>query len=151
MDYKLTTKNCRVSDTTRQYLEVHVKKLGRFLEKIVGELPKAEIIIKRQKKRRLNHLIERFIFNHGVSFLTSNPKAPSPIYYELSVKIVLPKKPLFVHSQAKTIEEAIGVCFHRLLKELERYKGKHVSSYSKYLDHRSIRRREKIFSKRRKR
>lgn len=128
MDYKLTTKNCRVSDTTRQYLKVHVKKIGRFLEKTVGELPKAEIIIRRQKKRRLNHL-------------TSNPKASSPIYYELSVKIVLPKKPLFVHFQGKTIEEAIDVCFHRLLKELEKYKGKHISSYSKYLDHRSIRRR----------
>lgn len=142
MKYVITTKQCVLSKDIEHYVEQEVSKLVRFLRRHDPILPTLDIVIRKHKKRRLNHraLADGFS-DHQWTILMVHPKADSSHYYDGMMKLLLPQKPLVVHFKGKTTDEALNVGFARLMKELETYKGKHFESDSQYFDHRSIRRR----------
>ncbi|OGH20760.1 MAG: hypothetical protein A3D74_05545 [Candidatus Levybacteria bacterium RIFCSPHIGHO2_02_FULL_37_13] len=125
MHYTITTKDCSLSEGLEKYLQVHIEKLAKFLPKFDRDLPLLDIIVRKHKKKSLKKAGKKHIDN--------------PVYYDGTLKLILPKKPLVVKILGKTIEEATNLGFSHLLKELETYKGKHMSSDSEYFDRRSIR------------
>ena len=141
MNYHITTKVCTLSGTVRDHFLRHLRQIEKDLSDMDPNLPILDVIVREHNKKRLNHhAIEEMELNGSKAYLkTVHPKYPSSVYFDGSIRLILPKKPLFVKFEGGVIDKALDVGFERLLKELETYKGKHFSGYSAYRDHSSIR------------
>ncbi len=141
MRYTISTKHLRISDRTLKNIDNHIKKIDQMLPSLQSDLVELDLVIRENKKRRLNNVrIETFEENHTERFIDiANPKNPDPIYFDGTIKMILPKKPLVVHLKGGTIDEALSLGFERLFRELKTYKGKHFVSDSEYFDHETIR------------
>lgn len=142
MVYTIALKRCRLSDFAFKYIEEHVVKLAQFLSDFDPDLLLLNLVIRKHKKRRLNHISESVLDRGETQIGTANPKAEAPLYYDGTIVLVLPKKPLIVHFLGQTLSEAVSIGFERLFKELDTYKGKHFPNDSEYFDHRSVRTKE---------
>ncbi|MBI2031707.1 MAG: hypothetical protein HYT08_03775 [Candidatus Levybacteria bacterium] len=140
MRYTVTAKQCELSDKALLHIKNHVRKLAGLLPEFRVDLPLLEIIIKRHKKRRLNHITDEVRIDNVIEIVESvTPKSEDPIYYDGTIKLILPKKPLVVYTRGFLLDQVIDVGFHRLTKEIKTYKGKHFVGNSEYFDRRSIR------------
>ncbi|OGH13161.1 MAG: hypothetical protein A2687_05240 [Candidatus Levybacteria bacterium RIFCSPHIGHO2_01_FULL_38_26] len=124
MRFIIATKDCALSTASKEYVGQHTKKLSTLLSKRSLSPSLLDILIKKHKR---------------VTSASDRSSVDNPIYYDGTIKLVLPKKPLVVRMIGKTIDEAVKNSFAKLTKKLETYKGKHISSNSKYLDHSTIR------------
>ena len=141
MKYTISTKHCSLSDKNLEHIDQHIAKINRMLPNLGSDAAELDIVIRQNKKRRLNHIkLDEFEENHGTLTIGyTNPKSPDPIYINGTIKLTLPKKPLAVNLEGASIDEAINIGFERLFKELKTYKGKHYASNSEYFDHTTIR------------
>ncbi|MBI2074943.1 MAG: hypothetical protein HYT83_03860 [Candidatus Levybacteria bacterium] len=134
----ITTKGCRLSDVILEHINQHAQKIAQFLSGYGSDLPLLVIIL-RKHKRRLGQNTEIITFDEGDVRHIINNKTASTIYFDGTITLRIPKKPLVVHLTGGSPDEAVNIGFERLIKELKTYKGKHFSSNSEYFDHRSIR------------
>lgn len=141
MKYTVSTKQCGLSDKTLRHIDKHIVKINQMLPGLDSDATELDFVIRQNKKKRLNHIrLETYEENHTERAIEdASPKASDPIYFDGTIKLVLPKKPLSVHLKGATIDEAINTGFDRLFKEIETYKGKHYTSDSEYFDHATIR------------
>lgn len=139
MRVKIAVKGFKLSDKALLVIGKHAKKLTLFLSQIKSNLPLLDIIIRKQKKRRLNSGINSVDVVYNIKSKFAFPKIKTPFFYDGTLKLILPKRSLIVHIKGNLIEEAIKAGFSRLIKELNNYQGKHHKGNSKYFDHRSIR------------
>lgn len=130
MIYNISIKGFELSDKKLDYIDNYVKKISRFLSDVDFNLLQFDIIVKKYKGKRLDH-------GRGVKV---HPKFKSAIYYECRIWLQIPIKSLVVHSKGGSVEEAISISFDHLIKELEKYEGKHIQNDSDYFDRNSIRR-----------
>lgn len=147
MIYSISTKGCKLPDEKLDYINKHIEKLVQLLPNLNSDLAFLELIIRRHKKKRLDHMLKHIKETSGGNqqakkLTTINLKASSPVYYNGTIMLRLPKKPLVAHIFGTTIDEAINIGFERLVKELETYKGEHFQGHSEYSNHRSIRKQE---------
>jgi len=141
MKYTISTKHCSLSDKNLKHIEKHVAKINHMLPNLDTDEAQLDLLLRENKKRRLDHVrLETFEEDHTEKTIENiNPKASDPIYFDGTIRLVLPKKPLAVHLKGASIDEAINVGFERLFKEIETYKGKHYADDSEYFDHTTIR------------
>lgn len=126
MKYTVSTKHCILSEKTLKHLRRHIEKLDQMLPGFDPDLVSLDIVFRRKRERKLNHT-------------NPTPKAPDFIYFEGTIKMVLPKKPLIVCFKENTIDQAVNIGFERLFKEIETYKGKHFPNDSEFYNHDTIR------------
>ena len=146
MKYTVTTKHLKLSEKTLAHIERHVKKINHMLPFLDPDAVTLDFVLRKNRKKRLNHIkIEIFEEDHQEKSIEQiNPKAESPIYYDGTIKMILPKKPLVVHIAGENIDQAINIGFERLFKELETYKGRHLVDDSEYFNHDTIRKNSKF-------
>lgn len=120
MRTQITAKGFRFSPTDREKINGYISKLSRHLLKFKEALPILTFVLKKDKTT------------------SSAPKEKSAYYYEGTIKLLLPKKPLIAHIRESYTIEAIESGFKRIIKELQTYKGKHFKSHSDYKNHDSI-------------
>jgi|SRR5581483_7030889 len=113
MNYTITLKECNLTERDREKLHLFTSKLANRLSNFVIDLPMLEVILHKSQKKG------------G--------------YFEGTLKLNLPKKPIVAHEKGITIEDAMHNGFYCLLKEFEKYKGKHFKGSSKYPNHDTIR------------
>jgi len=140
MKYAVTMKHMKLSNKVLARIKRHVQKLSVLFSEMEEDLPFLEIIVKKHKKRRLNHVTDEIRFDDTIETIESvSPKYHSPVYYDGTIKLILPRKSLVAHTKGFLPDQAIDKGFVRLMKEAKTYKGKHFTGNSEYFDHRSIR------------
>lgn len=141
MKYTISTKHLKLSDKTLGHIEKHIEKINHMLSHLQPDISELDLLIRENKKKRLNDRnLEAFVENEMLKAKNRvNAKILSPIYFDGTIKLTLPKKPLTIHLHGTTLDEAINVGFDRLFGEIETYKGKHYTGNSEYFDHRTIR------------
>lgn len=141
MKYTISGKHLRLSDKTLGHIVVHIKKINHVLPDLNPDIAELDLLIRENKKKKLHDVkpedLKENLMQKAKAKVIS--KALSPIYFDGTIKLVLPRKPLTIHLKGASIDEAINVGFARLFREIEIYKGKHYSSNSEYFDHRTIR------------
>ncbi len=126
MRYTVTAKLCSLSQEVEGYIMQESIRLTDYLSGVDSEIPHLDIIIRKNKKKGLNNIEGKKVVDN-------------PIFYDGTLKLMLPKKPLVVNILGKTIDEALKTGFKTLKKTLETYKGEHMKSYSKFKDHATLR------------
>lgn len=136
MKYTLAVKHFSLDPVCEEFVVRQVEKLGRFLKDIDHESLVVEIVIKQEKARSSHH--EGGV--EGDYLDKKRNRDLSPYYYSGTLHLSLPNKMLVATLDGAHEEEALRAGFDRLFREVEKYKGKHFPSYSRYQDKRSIRR-----------
>ncbi len=139
MRYAITVKKCSLSIATERKIEKQVKKLTQFLPGFSNQALFLEIVMRKHRKKSFDHLEKRLIGNNEITPAGNRPLLDSPVYYDGTIKLILPKKPLIVHMLGKTADNALLNGFHTLIKELKIYKGKHFQENSEYSSQETIR------------
>ncbi|MBI2599921.1 HPF/RaiA family ribosome-associated protein [Candidatus Daviesbacteria bacterium] len=136
MIFKLTTKNCQVSERLVEYIHKHVAKLDQSLPGIESDLVVLRLLVRKN--------IDKYHppRNHPHLHRSYADLKSALAFFEGSITFRLNKNRLYVHFKGQTMEECIDVGFKRIFKELEKYKDLHFPSGSEYPDHSSIRGRE---------
>src|SRR3989344_1804577 len=98
MKYTITTKHCSLSDKTLKHIEKHIAKINNMLPNLDPDATELDFIIRQNKKKRLNsQKHEELEENHMEKTIEDfYPKASDPIYFDGTIKLVIPKKPLTV-------------------------------------------------------
>lgn len=139
MRYTISTKLFHLSDKDNQYIKKLAEKLLAFIPFKDGDYPLLEIVIRRHKKKSLNHIEKRLISNLSVQPLAGHENVDNPVYYDGTLDLILPKKRIVSKMLGKTVDEAIKDGFDELIRELDDYKGLYFESDSKFYDHKTIR------------
>ncbi len=135
MIFKLTTKNCRVSDKSQKRINEHLAKVAKVLPHIESDLVVFRLTIRKNIDRYFPPRVRRH--RHK----TYSDLKPAISYFEGSITFRLHKNKFYTHFKGVTIDECINLGSRRLFIELEKYKDLHFPSESEYPDHRSIRKR----------
>lgn len=133
MIFKLTCKNCRISNQSRKYINEHLEKINQSLQHTQGDLVVLRLILRKNIDRYHPPRVHPHL--HKTYADTKTALA----YFEGSITFRLDKKRLYVHFKGQTTDECINTGFNRLFEELEKYKGLHFSNESEYPDRESIR------------
>lgn len=121
MIYNISAKNCHLSKLTKENIEKNIINLSKYLSNFTEDLPLFFLLIRWHRKKD---------------------------YYDGSIILRIPKKPLFATFKGDSIYESVQLGFERIRRELEEYKGLHFPSYSEYFDHTSLRKfNESLFLK----
>lgn len=139
MKYRIATKNCVLTNKTLCYVERQIRRFDRFLSGFPSDLIQLEMIVRKNHKRSRNHLEKQLTEREELKIVQAHKGVDSPFYYEGKITVILPKKPLVVTAQSRSIEGVIKIAFLRLERELQRYKGKHFQDYTEYFDRETIR------------
>lgn len=116
----ITTKGFKYVSNEQEKIDTLVNKLTLSLTKFKKNLPLLTFVLRKDKK------------------VGSPQKVASPFYYEGTITLQLPRKPLVAHVIRVTVIEAIEEAFMRIFKELDTYKGKHFKGHSKYVSKKSL-------------
>lgn len=139
MHFTVTTKQFHLSDNEYEHIERLVKKLLRFTPWTEPDYPLFEIIIRRHKKKSLDHTEKRLISEGAVEPKPAHETVDSPVYYDGTLDLVLPQKRVVSKMLGKTVREALKDGFDELFLELDKYKGLHFANDSEYYSHKTIR------------
>lgn len=139
MHFIVTTKQFHLSDNEYRYLERLVKKLLQFTPWKEPDFPLLEIIIRRHKKKSLDHIEKRLISESAVKPKPEHETIDNPIYFDGTLELILPKKRIVTKMLGKTAREALKDGFDELFIELDKYKGMHFVNDSEYYSHKTIR------------
>lgn len=132
MKFTYSGKDVELNPQDQEYLEAQIEKLKTRITTFKDDVPKLSVVIKQQKRNTQIHEIHKEINNH-------KPPINNPFYYAISIDLVLPRKPLVVKHEAKSVHEVLKSGFASLFKELTKYKAKHFKSRSDYKDKSTIR------------
>lgn len=126
MLYNISCKGFKIADESLKYIDKHTKKIAKFFPALKQDLALMEIIIRRQRRKRLNRKEKNFdTVNQGVHITSKNPKAENPVYYEGKIILRLPIKPLVARLTGNNLDEAIKDGFKQLTKEIIKYNGRY--------------------------
>ena len=139
MHFTITTKLFHLSDIECRYIERLVKKLLQFAPWKEPDLPLLEIVVRKHKKKSLNHIEKRLISEGTVEAKPGHETIDNPIYYDGTLDLILPKKRIVAKMLGKTVREALKDGFDELFLELDKYKGMHFANDSEYHSHKTIR------------
>lgn len=142
MNLIITTKKFRLLGNDQQYIGKLVKKILRFIPWKDDDYPLLEIILRKHKKKSLDHSEKKLIAKDLVRPLAGHETIDNPVYYDGTVDLILPKKRLVANMLGKTVHEAIKDGFDELFSEIDTYKGLHFSGNSKYYSHQTIRQKQ---------
>lgn len=130
---KFTAKGFRISQRTFKHLDFHLKKIIRAFPRLNPELALFDLLIKKSKKK---YHLKR---HHHHSFTGYSDRKGALAFFEGSINLRLPKKPLRVEFKGRTADECVDTGVKVLKKEVAKYKDLHYKSQSKYPNHDSIR------------
>lgn len=133
MVFKLTNKGCKVSESSYEYINRHLKKITQASPNIGEGLLVLRLVIKRN--------IDQYHHPRSRSFSRRNyaQLKPALAYYEGSITFRLNKKQLYSYFKGQTVNECIHTGFDHIFRKLERFKDLHFPSESEYPNHSSIR------------
>lgn len=140
MHYTVTTKHFHIANKDLIHLTKLLKKVLGMVQWRELDYPLVDIVLRMQKKRSRNYMEKKFTSELIVQPLREHKIIDNPVYYDGTIKLLLPKKPLVVHILGIQVDEALNAGFDHLFRELATYKGHHFGDYSEYFDHRTIRR-----------
>ena len=133
MILQLTAKNCQIEERPRKYIGKQIAKLERMLPDVKADLVVLKIVIRRNIDRyhppKVPHHINK-------SYADSKTALAN---FEGSITFNLNKNRIYTSFKGVTVDECLDTGFHRIFKEVEKYKDLHFSSDSEYPDHKSIR------------
>ncbi|MDP3941975.1 MAG: HPF/RaiA family ribosome-associated protein [bacterium] len=136
MKYTITAKHSVLSETSKAYAEKQVRKLDQFLPDFPMDGVILDIVIEKYHKRSLESTKKDKEEFKGKEV---RPSIDHPVYFEVTIKMVLPVKPLVVTKLGKSVDEAVKLGFLKLQRMLQQYKGKHFKDVSEYYDRKTIR------------
>lgn len=141
MKYTISAKHVKLSDKTLGFITLHIEKVSHMFPDLKPDIAELDIVIRENKKKKLHDVksleLEEIPTRKSTKKVVS--KVLRPVYFDGTIKLVLPKKPLTIHLKGASIHQAVSKGFDRLIAEIETYKGKHYSGDSKYYDQRTIR------------
>ncbi len=142
MKVSISTKHLQLSPTSTRAIEKYLTKINKIIPTFEDDLVEMDLVLKEYKKRgsggKKTELVEE---EFDLPVENDIPKTSEPTYFEGTIKMILPHKPLVVRLKGLSEEEAINKGFDTLIRELQKYKGKYFTSNSEYFDHKTIRRR----------
>lgn len=143
MIYSISVKEFKMTEKMLQSIEKNVKKVLKFSPNYDSDLPLLEFIIRKHKKRSSNRVIGNYSIDDN-EIITKNKKGKNSnsTYYDGTIFLRLPFKPLAIRILGNSFDEAINSGFEKIYKDLNKYKGKHIRSDSEYPDHSTIRKLE---------
>lgn len=133
MIFKLTTKNCQITDQSYKHINRHLIKITQALHDIEEDLIVLRLIVKKNIDKYHPPRI------HPHTHRSYADVKPKLAYFEGSITFRIDKRQLFVHFKGQTIDECIDSGFDRIFEELEKFKDLHFSAESEYPNHSSIR------------
>jgi ribosome-associated translation inhibitor RaiA len=139
MRLTITTKQFQVIDNDHRYIEKLVKKLERFSPWKDLDYPHLDIILRKHKKKSLDHTQDKLVSEDSVLPLHGHETVDNPVYYDGVLNLILPKKRLVATMLGETVQMAVKDGFDELFRELDKYKGLHFANDSKYDTHRTMR------------
>ena len=139
MHITVSTKLFRITDRDYSYVVRLAGKLVKFMPWEDPDYPLLDVIIRKHKKKSLNHIEKRLIKEESVRPLHGHESIDNPIYYDGTLGLILPKKRIVAKMLGKSVHEAVKDGFDELFRELDIYKGAHFEEDSEYFDHRTIR------------
>ncbi len=134
MIFKITTKECKISDSSFRHLGQHVRKIERFLPHLERDLPLLSFLI----KKNIDYYHPRATYPDK-SYATRKQKLA---HFEGYLSLGLPAERLYVRFKGRTIDECVNTAFELMHDELNKYKDKYFTSESEYPNHLTIRREE---------
>lgn len=138
MIFKLTCKNCRVTQKSRNYIDQYVNKIQRKLLKF----PEDEIVLKLIIRKNVDRYYPPKIHLH--THRTYSDSKTALAAYEGSITFRLLKNRFYADFKGATIDECIKTGFSRILEEIEEFRNLHYPSESDYPDRKTIRETGKI-------
>ena|SRR3990167_8409283 len=142
MKYAITCKSFRLTKLENNMVKEFVQKISKLLVTFGKEALYVNVVLRRHKKNSLDHLVKRFIKEQEISHFINHRSIDSPIYFDGTVFIPLPRKTLTSYMLGKSVKEALSTVFENLKEEIAKYKGKHFKGHSGYFDRSTIRRKE---------
>jgi len=141
MNIKLASRNFSIPNRLHQDIIKRMEKIIRVIPWKDSDYPLLDIIVRKKRKKSLDHIEKRLISEYEINPPAGGHKSvDNPVYYDGTIKLIMPKRPLIVSLLGKTPEEAFVLGFDHLEREIGRYKGTHLKSHSEYFDHDTIRR-----------
>lgn len=134
MHLQLTTKNCRISPQSHQYINKHLAKISRVLPDIESDLVVLRLTIRKNIDKYYPPKVRRHRQHKAYTDLK-----PALSYFEGSMTFSLKKVWFYTRFKGQTIDECFNLGFQRLFTELKKFKDLHFSSQSEYPSQRSIR------------
>lgn len=130
---KITTKGCRISESSRRHLNQHLKRMILSLPEGRGDLIVLRMILKKdidkyhpQRTRAGKHKTYADI-------------KPALSFYTGSITFCLKKQRIYAHFKGQTIDECLDLGMRRIFRKLKKYKDTHIPSESEYPSRLSIR------------
>ncbi len=140
MNIKIASKNFQVSKRLYREIIKKAEKVFLLTPWKDSDYPILDMIIRKKRKKSLSHTEKKLISEYEVNPPAGGHRAiDNPVYYDGTIKLITPKKPLVTSLLGKTLEEAIEKGFRHLIREISKYKGMHFRSHSEFFDHSSIR------------
>jgi len=139
MNYTITCKNYKLTIEDNKALKLVQGKFSKLFATFQKDSPILKIVLRKHKKNSLDHPIKRFIKEHEITKISHHKYIDNPYFFDGTMLINLPKKPLVVQMIGKSVKEAFLAGFESMKEELLKYKGKHFKSHSEYFDKSSIR------------
>lgn len=133
MIFKLTCKNCTVSDSTGKYIDRHLDKIGRMVEDFAPDLVVIRMVLRKNvDKYHPPRLKDR-------PFKDYSDTKPALANFEGSITLRLNRNRLYASFKGQTIEECADTGFGRIIEQIDKHKETHFSSDSRYPDRATIR------------
>lgn len=136
MHFTLTAHGFRLTRQENLSIEKQVAKLIRFMPIEQPDYPLLDIIMRKQTKKGHAHFKETILKEKSAYPLKGYEAADSPIYYDGTLNLSLPKKRIATKMLGKTPSEALHDGFDELFRQLDIYKGLHFPNDSTYDTHR---------------
>jgi len=130
---KFTAKGFKISESAFRHINYHLKKFTRLLPNLNPDLPRFNFFIRKNISR---YHLKRHYHHYFTNYLD---RKGALAFFEGSVNLKLPKKPLIVRFKGQKLNECVDRGIKTLKKELQKYKDLHFKAQSEYPDHQSIR------------
>lgn len=132
MIINIADKGLKLDETALKILNRNLEKVSRILPHFKSDLPAINFFIKKNDDK----YHKRKYSNKGKDY-TSTKSALA--HFEGWLRLILPRKALYIHFRGATVEECIHAGIKHLIKEIKKYKDLHFKSQSQYPHHESIR------------
>ena len=138
MIINIADRGLKLEKTALIILNRNLEKVSKILPHFKTDLPSINFFIKKNDdkyyiKRKYRHTSKDY--THTKSALA---------HFEGWLRLILPRKALYVHFKGATVEECIHDGIKHLIKEIKKYKDLHYRSQSQY-PHRESIRKEKTY------
>ena len=107
MKLDITTKGCHLTEKQTQFIDRQVQKMAKLLPHMAEDLPTLHLKIHQNNTRHFN---------------------------EISLTLSLPKKPIVIKKQDRTIDLSLGLAFDELAEAIKKFKSTRFANHPS-IDH----------------